>query len=316
MSVVSQNPEIAALIKAAVDEELIRLGFKAPEEDDQDYDDYDDYEDDSDTVDEDNYELTVVINSSNVVFASELGYMSFLQSHVNFEKATRYALELIDDSIISEDTWKVLENLHSTEKAIVEWANGRLSIEGNRVRFDGDLLPASLETHLLALYRSKDENSLQAWTNFTDKLREASHVDTHNRLHAFLQYNDLAINPEGNVLAWKVVSHDFLDKYSRTLDNSVGKEVVMPRTKVTHDPSKTCSHGLHACAFEYLRYFGSTGDQLILVEIDVRDIVSVPTDYNGKKVRCCKYKVISHVGTWGSDVGPDSDPLELLKKVL
>lgn len=265
--------------------------------------------------DEKDIDVAVVINSSVVIFASEQGYFSFNKDHPAFEEATQIALEYIDTNIISQSAWDHLESIQTIAKAIVRWSNGRLAIEGNRVRFDGDLLPESLENHLMNLYQTGKEYALEAWSKFTEKLREASHADTHNRLHAFLQYNDLAINEEGNVLAWKVVRPDFKDKHSGTFDNSVGQVVSMPRVKVTFDPNQTCSAGLHACAYGYLSSFGSNGDQVILVEIDVRDIVSVPVDYDGKKIRCCKYVVSNHVGTWGENIDSTTDPREILEKI-
>lgn len=319
--------DIQALIREEVQKELQRLAENVqslqPLVTEDDLDSYDDPWEDEDLdeeyvpEEEPVIDVSIVINSTSVIFVSDLGYITFLSNHQSFETATQVAFRFIDSGEIPKREWDDLEELADTSKAIIKWSDGRLSVEGNRIRFDGDLLPPSLEEHLLNLYRSGDQDALEIWTKFAANLREASHVDTHNRLHEFLKYNDLAINREGNVLAWKVVRSDFTDKHSGTFDNSVGTVVVMPRTKVTFDPNRTCSAGLHACAFEYLRYFGSRGDQLILVEIDVRDIVSVPTDYQGRKVRCCKYKVVHHVGTWGENgIGPDSDPLELLKKVL
>lgn len=259
--------------------------------------------------------VAIVLNSSVVIFASEQGYHSFNKDHEAFAEATEMALHSLDDNTMLLSDWNKLDNLQNISKNLIKWSNGRLAIEGNRVRFDGDLLPTSLEDHLLSLYKSKKEYALDAWSKFTEKLREASHVDTHNRLHAFLQYNDLAINEQGNVLAWKVVTPNFKDKFTGTFDNSVGSTVSMARTKVTFDPTKTCSHGLHACAFGYLTSFSSSGDQVVLVEIDVRDIVSVPVDYDGKKIRCCKYVVSKHVGTWGIDIDSSTDPIALLAKV-
>jgi hypothetical protein len=32
------------------------------------------------------------------------------------------------------------------------------------------------------------------------------------------------------------------------------------------------------------------------------DIVSIPLDYKGEKVRICKYEVVAFVGFWGTDV--------------
>ncbi len=304
------NYDLSALEEAEKKQEVVQ---KIEEDlfEDEEFFDEEDYEEEEETL----VDVAVVLNASVVIFASELGYYSFGSDHPCFEEATKVALECLDENLISTDGWEHLGSIHSVEKALLRWSNGRLAIEGNRVRFDGDLLPASLETHLLNLYTTGKEYALEAWSKFTEKLREASHTDTHNRLHAFLQYNDLAINAEGNVLAWKVVRPDFKDKHSGTFDNSPGQTVSMPRTKVTFDPNQTCSAGLHACAYGYLRSFGSPGDQVVLVEIDVRDIVSVPTDYDGKKIRCCKYIVRNHVGTWGDNIDADTNPRDVLDRI-
>lgn len=258
------------------------------------------------------YDLAIVLNSNVVIFASELGYLSFPKSHAYYDKANEVAINLLDDEKITTAQWKVLEDNLNEITGLRSWSNGRLSIEGNTIKFDNDSVPIELEDHLLTLYRDNTVEALEAWSKFMSKLIEASHVDTYNRLYSFLKYNDLSITEEGNVLAWKVVRPDFKDKHSGTLDNSVGATVTMPRVKVTHDPSVTCSNGLHACAFGYLQSFASHGDPVVLVEIDVRDIVSVPVDYDGKKIRCCKYVVKKQVGIWGQtiDANTDLDSLE------
>lgn len=302
--------DLSALEAMEKNEKINRCDTPQIEDEDEDLFDEEEF-----SFEDEDIQVAIIVNSSVVIFASELGYLSFNKDHAYFDEATKTALIYIDEGYLSESIWEELVTNQSMAKAIIKWSNGRLAIEGNRVRFDGDLLPESLENHLMNLYTDGKEYALEAWSKFTENLREASHHDTHNRLHAFLQYNDLAINAAGNVLAWKVVRSDFKDKHSGTFDNSVGQTVSMPRTKVTFDPNQTCSSGLHACAYGYLSSFGSQGDQVVLVEIDVRDIVSVPVDYDGKKIRCCKYVVTNHVGTWGVDIDGSTNPRDILDRI-
>jgi len=70
----------------------------------------------------------------------------------------------------------------------------------------------------------------------------------------------------------------------------------MPRNLVDSDDRNTCSTGLHACSYEYLNYYiHDENDRIVLVEINPRDVVSIPIDYNNTKLRCCRYKVVMEV---------------------
>ena len=43
----------------------------------------------------------------------------------------------------------------------------------------------------------------------------------------------------------------------------------------------------------YAQSFASGDDKLLDVEVDPSDVVAVPTDYNGTKMRVCKFKVVA-----------------------
>ena len=67
----------------------------------------------------------------------------------------------------------------------------------------------------------------------------------------------------------------------------------MDRDSVDADSSVTCSHGLHVAAFEYAHRHGRT---LVAVKVNPVDVVSIPFDYNGQKMRVCRYKVLEVIG--------------------
>lgn len=259
-------------------------------------------------------DLEVVVGPKVVIFTCDEDHLSFPRDHSGYERAKEIAIEFLETEELTEEVWEELKSINSIVDSLIQWSNDRIQIKGNRVLFDGDYVPSSLEDHMLALFNSGASYALEAWTKFLAKLREASHEDTYNRLHAFLKHNDLSINEEGNVLAWKSVRNDFKDIYSGTIDNSVGTTVVMPRVKVNHNPSQTCSHGLHLAAISYARNFGGPDSQFLLCEVDVRDIVSVPTDYNGEKIRCCKYKVLHCFGKLKEGDNFTASPQELIER--
>jgi hypothetical protein len=83
-----------------------------------------------------------------------------------------------------------------------------------------------------------------------------------------------------------------MDRHTKTIDNSVGQVVSMPRYKVDDNRNNTCSSGLHFCSLSYLKNCFGFGDNVVILKINPRDVVSIPSDYNNSKGRCCLYEVI------------------------
>lgn len=138
---------------------------------------------------------------------------------------------------------------------------------------------------------------------FLERLAENPNTSMFSRLPAFLSYNDIRIDAEGYVIAYKAVKEDYTDIHSGTFDNSVGCVCEMPRENVDDNDEKTCSAGLHVAAYEYAANFSSTRtSRLVRVRIDPKDFVSIPVDYRDQKARVCRYEVIGEIGR---DEAPD-----------
>ncbi|MCE3285930.1 MAG: hypothetical protein K0R70_2186, partial [Steroidobacteraceae bacterium] len=73
------------------------------------------------------------------------------------------------------------------------------------------------------------------------------------------------------------------------IPNKIGSVIEMPRTQVVHDPASACSRGLHVGTFAYAK--GYARGALLRVSVNPRDVVSVPTEAGGEKVRVCRYVV-------------------------
>ena len=56
------------------------------------------------------------------------------------------------------------------------------------------------------------------------------------------------------------------------------------------DPSAGCAQGLHAGSYDYAKQYAS--GVLLLVKINPRDVVSVPTDSDWAKIRTSRYEVV------------------------
>ena len=118
------------------------------------------------------------------------------------------------------------------------------------------------------------------------------------RLYGFLEHKNLPLTPGGCFLAYKAVTWDYKSKHhgpTGQLDNSIGTVVEVPRNRVDDNHEKDCSYGLHAGNLEYVEGFAdfdkTNPDRIVIVEINPKDVVSVP-DYNTDKLRCCRYRVV------------------------
>ena len=144
--------------------------------------------------------------------------------------------------------------------------------------------------------------------NFMENMMQNPSYRAVNELYGFLEKNRLPITGDGHFLAYKKVRADFKDCHSGTMDNSVGQIVEMERNQVNDDKNQTCSAGLHFCSESYLKHFG--GERTVIVKINPRDVVSIPTDYDNAKGRACRYEVIGEVGVMPNDEKEFTAPVQ------
>jgi len=128
--------------------------------------------------------------------------------------------------------------------------------------------------------------------NFWKNCQENPDPRAKTDLYGFLAHNGIPITEDGCFIAYRGVTSDFKDPRTGTFDNSVGKIVQMPRSECNPNPEDTCSTGLHAAALDYVLAHYHSG-KVVLVKINPKNLVSVPTDYDKQKLRCCEFEVIS-----------------------
>lgn len=156
------------------------------------------------------------------------------------------------------------------------------------VHIDGQALPPELSERIVAFKDNKlpYEPLLKFW----EKLKQNPSFNSRRMLYKFLEHNGHPLTTEGNFIAYRGVTNDFKDCHSRTFDNSPGSTCEVPRTQVDDNPNNTCSFGLHVACHDYAHGFGP---KLVKVEVNPTDVVCVPSDYNGTKMRVCKFQVLS-----------------------
>ena len=185
---------------------------------------------------------------------------------------------------------------------------GKLKVSRKGVKFDTKTLhPAFAKAYLYAAEADKSAIEL-FFKNVTENPNKDSQADLAN----FLLRNALPITDRGTFLAYRYVNDKFYDCHTGTMDNMIGNTVEMARENCDSDREVTCSRGLHVCHYSYL---ANGGDVHLVVEINPRDVVAVPTDYNGAKMRVCRFRVLSTVDHFATKLGAFADPLQTVPYV-
>ena len=240
------------------------------------------------------YPFIVQGNNVTVVIGNKPHTIS--KTHITYQKVV--------DAIKAND-WETVQNIIEPKKVVLDYGQGRVSIKGETLYWDGEVFNGTLATRMITMLQ--EGFTIEPLVKFMENLMENPSKRSVDELYTFLEKNSLPITPDGHFLAYKRVRDDYKDCHSGTMDNSPGKVVEMPRYKVDDDKDKTCSSGLHFCSEGYLKHFG--GARTVIVKVNPRDVVSIPSDYNQTKGRACRYEVIGEVG-----VNPD-DSVEFDKPV-
>lgn len=204
------------------------------------------------------------------------------KSHENFEE--------IVDAIKSNDVDKAIE-LSDIAKAVGRYVSGDIEIDNNQVMYKGVSYSNDLTIRILDQMQAGVKPDILV--NFMNNVMQNPSYQSANELFKFLKACSLPLTEDGFFLAYKRVNSDYTDCHTSTIDNSVGQVVKMERNQVNDNRNETCSSGLHFCSKSYLGHFG--GSNVMVLKINPKDVVSIPSDYNDAKGRCCEYEVIGQI---------------------
>jgi hypothetical protein len=179
-------------------------------------------------------------------------------------------------------------------KAITRRSLGAFELEGETIMFRGIPVHNVVATRIVQFVESG--LPFMPAVRFLENLLENPSKRAVDEGYAFLEHKNLPLTEDGCFLAYKSVRSDYLDKYSGTIDNSVGKVVEVPRNMVDDNREHECSAGLHVGSLEYAGpsgWYNRPNDNVVIVKVNPRDIVSVPRDHSAQKMRVCRYEVIA-----------------------
>lgn len=200
--------------------------------------------------------------------------------------------------------WAEIFSLRAAITARFEKLSERVAVAGESIYFDAEPVDDSLATQTLKVYR--EGGDFQGLVNFMENIAANPEPHSREQLFDWLRNHNFTITPEGNIVGYKGVKSDGEGGFQSTtagrayvngelhvgqIPNAIGDEVEMPRGDVDHDPHSACSSGLHVGTHSYAQRYGYNG-AVLEVHVNPRDVVSVPTDGRGAKIRVCRYRVV------------------------
>jgi hypothetical protein len=193
---------------------------------------------------------------------------------------------------LSSATEQELVELVDIEKAVASFSDGAVEVKNGKVFYEGEEVHGAISKRILE-FMSKGL-PFEPLVNFLNNLMENPSMQSQKELYDFLEHQYLPVTEDGHFLAYKAVRSDYMDKYAGKFRNKVGDVCHMTRAKVDDNRGVGCSQGLHAGALNYVAGYGSldAGDKIVIVKINPKDVVSVPSDCNCEKLRTCRYEVV------------------------
>jgi len=174
-------------------------------------------------------------------------------------------------------------------KAIISYSKGAVEIRDGELFYQDSPIHNIITERIFAL---KEEGlPFEPMILFLENLFQNPSYRAVNELHEFLEHKGLPITEDGHFIAYKGIREDWKDKYTGTIDNSIGQKPEMSRSSVDDNREIACSKGYHAGTLHYVK--GYCTERVVLVKVNPADVVSVPRDHNAEKVRVCRYEVIA-----------------------
>ena len=230
--------------------------------------------------------ITAIINGT--VFTVET-------DHSNYQKAL--------DAVRNSDWDAFLDCVDLSRKVRDYVHNTNVEIKDGIIVFDGEPVHNTLTKRVIDFM--KNDLPFTPMLNFLCNLMENPSKRAVDELYDFLEAGELPITEDGHFLAFKNVKADYTDIYSGKFNNAVGSICEMKRNQVDEDKDRTCSYGLHFCSIAYLPHFRDcNGGKTMIVKINPKDVVAIPSDYNNTKGRTCRYEVVGeYTENWREKLG-------------
>lgn len=196
----------------------------------------------------------------------------------------------LKDNLSEDELFDIINKKVAVLEKYLQNQQGVVELIGDEVFVNGEKLHHTIVERVL-LFR-KNNLPFEHMLNFISKISENPSYNSREQLYGFLENKDLVITEDGDFLAYKAVTNNYLDKRTRKINNSVGQTVKMDRSKIDDNPNTACGKGLHVGAMTYVKDFADLDDKVVVVKVNPKNVVSVPTHANYTKCRVCEYYVL------------------------
>lgn len=187
-----------------------------------------------------------------------------------------------------------LEEVLTLPKAIAKFTSGKVQVFDNQITFNNKPVHNVVTQRILEF--AQENFPFDYLCKFLEKLMENPSERSREQVYSFMERYKCPITEDGDVLFFKVVTLGLKDCHTNTIDNSLGQIVKIDRKLVDDNPDSACGSGLHCAEWTYCESFGGDNTNVIMVKVNPKNIVSVPSDSNVRKLRVCEYEVVKVIG--------------------
>jgi len=218
----------------------------------------------------------------------------FLDGNTYTVNSDHWVFSRVKEALSNNDVVELQKLLNQADQYLSDYVNthgqGTVEYRNGEVYLNRKVIHNELTNRVKEYVR--DRLPFEHLLSFLRNLNSNPSYQSQKELFDFLSHHNLPITDDGCFLAYKAVTQDNKDIYSKKIDNSVGQVVSMSRGSVDDDRNRGCSYGFHAGTLEYARNYGGCSCKMMVVKINPKDVVSVPTDCSCQKLRTCSYEVL------------------------
>lgn len=230
--------------------------------------------------------LSFTIGKSSMSLFLDGQFYTIDNSHINYQTIREELMKPADE----RDLERIRANI-TVRKAIEIMTSGRVTVMSDSILYDGNAIDNYMTRRMLDLLAEGCD--ITPWVKFMDNVFLNPAEYARGELYEWMERAEMPMTDDGCFLAFKKIRGDYTDCHTGMFDHTPGTILEMDRAAC--DPVRTnqCSTGFHFCSVGYLREF--SGQRVVVVKINPRDVTAIPNDYSFTKGRCCRYEVVAEL---------------------
>ena len=212
-------------------------------------------------------------------------------------------IELLKKLVVTESSLKenVKDFISLDDETKID--NEEIKIIDKKIFYKNKIFKGKLSSEFIKYVAENNKDQINKFKNFIYACSLNPSSESVEELYDFVLANNLKVTPSGTCILYKWVRDSYYDSHSGKFLNKPGLTLYMDRDKVNSNRNETCSNGLHLCSYNYNKF----GQRLLLCEVHPKNVVSIPTDYNKSKMRCCEYTVLLDITEYISEMDKNGD---------